>query len=68
MKLVKGYLTPTQKKGWVKHVAVFEDGKIRITRNAHPVHCEYFNRRFVWDSIEVMPQNCEFCGNYPANT
>lgn len=67
MKLVKGYMFRTQ-IGFVKHVAVFEDGTIKQTMNEHPTNGDRFNgHNWKWETISSIPEKCEFIGNYPAN-
>lgn len=65
MDFVKGYLTQADENGDVRHVAVFKDGSIKITRNRHPRSGHYFSRpNWAWDEIEEMPDDLEYIGQY----
>ena len=67
MELVKGYMTQPDENYDVRHVAVFEDGTIKITRNRHPRSGNYFSRpNWAWDEIDEMPEGLEYIGNYAA--
>ncbi|MGY8710528.1 hypothetical protein RAD16_32735 [Bradyrhizobium sp. 18BD] len=76
-KLVKGYIT---EQGWrecrhdleyieqcARHIALFEDGTIKITKDHIKLACTDFNRKFEWEVIQKMPSDVEFVGNYPAD-
>lgn len=77
-KLVKGYMT---KPVWVecksdsdyvepcaRHVAMFEDGTIKITKGYVRLLCSDFHRKkFQWEVIAEMPTNVQYIGNYPAD-
>lgn len=70
--LVTGYLTArryddSSKRNFVKHVAVFANGNIKITTNEFHVSEPNFNRNFAWESLETLPVDLEYIGQYPAN-
>jgi hypothetical protein len=68
--LVQGFLSPIRKDRQgvtrIDHVAVFDDGTIKIAR-ARRYDCPRFHMRgWQWEIIRALPANVEFCGNYPA--
>jgi hypothetical protein len=46
--------------GFVKHVAVFEDGTIKQTVNEHPINGDSFNGHWKWETISSIPEKCEW--------
>jgi hypothetical protein len=74
-KLVKGYMTyPIREivgdylEVRVRHVALFEDGSVKITKGYVPMSCGDFNRdSFQWEAIPKLPFDLTYIGNYPAD-
>ena len=68
--LVQGFLSPIKqdKSGAavVDHVAVFDDGTIKIARGRRWDIPRFHMRGWKWETIAAVPDNVEFCGNYPA--
>ena len=51
----------------VRHVAVFEDGTVKITKGFVSVMMPEFNRDFEWETIPEKPTELQWIGNYPAD-
>jgi hypothetical protein len=76
-KLVKGYMTELvwrecsddsdYLEKFARHIALFEDGTVKITKNHIRLACANFNRKFEWEIIPELPADVEFVGNYPAD-
>lgn len=68
--LVQGYFSPVKndKHGVarVNHVAVFDDGTIKISRNRRWDCPRFHLKGWQWETIAALPADVEFCGNYPA--
>ena len=69
VKCVKGYMVKsTTTKGYVQHIAVFDDGRVKITRDLYGENNPHFNQKgWIWDSIECCPMNAIYIGYYAAN-
>lgn len=69
--LVKGYMTEKRfdeemRHVFVRHVAVFEDGTVKRTIGTIRFTYPSFDDGFDWETIEQLPADAEFIGNYPA--
>jgi len=66
---VAGYIVKTQNVGYVKHVAVFADGTIKITVNELRANDPNFNTRSTqWVEVgAAVLTGAEFIGRYHAN-
>jgi hypothetical protein len=70
--LVNGFTVPddagdTERPRRQKHLAIFEDGMVKITKNSYPIEMGNFNNNFEWEVIPKKPPGARYIGSYPAN-